>query len=124
MHTQIYTYLHILGADTWRGPPKKEQPLKIMKFRSLVLHSRPRQRCVCRADPWRLASHLAAAVAEYRHTAMMINSYSFSICKKPSVGHLCMDVFRREATDIRAIKRADSGINYCLMVDGCQSLLG
>lgn len=29
---------------------------------------------------WRLASHLAAAIFEYRQSAMMINS--FSICKK------------------------------------------
>lgn len=31
---------------------------------------------------WRLASHLAAVVAEYRQRAIMINMYSFSICKK------------------------------------------
>ena len=35
---------------------------------------------------WRRASHLAAVVAECRQRARMINSYSFSICKKkPSV---------------------------------------
>lgn len=35
-----------------------------------------------RESLWRLASHLAAVVAEYRQRAIMINSYSFYICKK------------------------------------------
>lgn len=52
---------------------------------------------------WRLASHLAAVVAEYRQRAIMINSYSFYICKKNLSGtsaiSLPVDAVRRE-TDI------------------------
>lgn len=66
-----------------------------------------------RESLWRLASHLAAVVFKYRQTAIMINSYSFSICKKTLSGtsaiSLPMDAVRRETTtDISARKWADS----------------
>lgn len=52
--------------------------LKIMK---IPLQPGAAQQAEATQDSlWKIASHLVEVVAESRHRAIMINSYSFSIC--------------------------------------------
>lgn len=86
LYTLRYTHIftHARGRHMARTTQEGAASLKIMKI--------PLQLGLCTAgrgsaasaleSVWRLASHLAAVVAEHKLKAIMINMYHFSTCNK------------------------------------------
>lgn len=85
IHTQIHTYIYTYSWPTHGEDHPRRSSLFENNENSAAAWCCTAGRgsaASTQESLWRLASHLAAVVAENRQRAMMINSYSFSICKK------------------------------------------
>lgn len=121
-HTLKHTYLHFWGP-THGGDHPRRSSLFENNENSTAAWCCTAGRGIAvstQESLWTLASHLAAVVGEYRQRAIMINSYSFSICKKTlcgtSVISLPVDAVRGETTttDICAKTWTDFRLNDCI----------